>query len=361
MNIHQPSNGTNDAGTADVEAEFKPLTALIVDDSPSQRKMLALMLKKWKFSVLEAQDGFQALGLCQSQHIDFIISDWMMPEMDGLQFCRAVRKLKWKSYVYFILLTSRSGKEDVAAGLDAGADDFLVKPTDMGELHARLRAGQRLIQMQEALVDKNRRITEAFDRLNTLYQSIDRDLKAAAKLQSALIPEKQTECGGVPIGVAYRPAGHVGGDLVGFYRISEDRIAAYSIDVSGHGVSSALLTVQLANLFSSHHPSENIGLQLGEDGHHIPRDPSEIAADLNARLQDEADNDQYFTMLFADVNRKTGMIRFCQAGHPNPAILRKDGNVEFVGTGGAPVGLIPSMTYETDVIHLAPGERFMMF
>ncbi|MEM7190887.1 MAG: PP2C family protein-serine/threonine phosphatase, partial [Pseudomonadota bacterium] len=61
------------------------------------------------------------------------------------------------------------------------------------------------------------------------------------------------------------------------------------------------------------------------------------------------------------VNRKTGMIRFCQAGHPNPAILRNDGNVEFVGTGGAPVGLIPSMTYETDVIHLAPGERFMMF
>lgn len=341
--------------------EFRQLTALVVDDSPAQRKMLSLMLRKWNFAVLQANDGYEALGLSQSQRIDFVISDWMMPEMDGLELCRSIRKIDSKHYVYFILLTSRSGKEDVAEGLDAGADDFLIKPTDMGELHARLRAGQRLIQMQEALVDKNRRITEAFDHLNTLYESIDRDLKAASKLQTALIPERQTELCGVSIGIAYRPSGHVGGDLVGFYEISPDRIAVYSIDVSGHGVSSALLTVRLANLFPAHNPSENIGFEHRADGTNIPRDPADIAADLNDRVQDDADNDQYFTMAFADINCKTGMVRFCQAGHPSPSIERLDGTIEFAGSGGAPIGLIPGVTFETEVVHLAAGERMMMF
>jgi len=214
--------------------------------------------------------------------------------------------------------------------------------------------------MQEVLVDKNRRITEAFDRLNAVHEMVDRDLRAAARLQQALIPERQTRCGPVPIGLTYRPSGHVGGDLLGFYQVTESRIAAYAIDVSGHGVSSARMTARLSNLFTARHLDENIGIRRLPNGEYHPRDPSAIAAELNDRLQDEADTDQYFTMLFADVNTDTGMIRFCQAGHPNAAVIRRSGAVEFVGDGGAPVGLIPGASYETDVVHLAPGERFLM-
>lgn len=349
---------TLDAG--DPEA-FAKLVVLIVDDSSTQRKMLKMMLRKWNFDVIEAEDGLSALGLAQSRHIDFVISDWMMPGMSGPDLCREIRKLNIKNYIYFMLLTSKKAKEEVAAGLDAGADDFLSKPMDMGEMQARLRAGQRLLSMQDDLVDKNNRITEAFDRLNAIYQSIDRDLAAAARLQKALIPEPQTYCGPVRIGRIYKPAHHVGGDLIGFFKLSDSRIAAYAIDVSGHGVSSALMTARLSNFFNPQHLDENIAIRRLPNGEYIPRDPAAITAELNNRLQDEADNDQYFTMIFADINLDSGLTRFCQAGQPHPAIVRRNGEIEFAGTGGAPVGLIPNMEYETSVIKLGPGDRMMMY
>jgi sigma-B regulation protein RsbU (phosphoserine phosphatase) len=340
---------------------FEKLVALIVDDSSAQRKMLKVMLRKWNFEVIEAEDGMSALGLAQSRHIDFIISDWMMPGISGPDLCREIRALDQKNYIYFMLLTSKKSKEEVAAGLDAGADDFLSKPVDLGEMQARLRAGQRLLTMQDDLVDKNTRITEAFDRLNAIYQSIDRDLKAAARLQKALIPERQTHCGPVKIGRIYQPSHHVGGDLIGFFKLSDSRIAAYAIDVSGHGVSSALMTARLSNFFNPQHLDENIAIRRLPNGEYAPRDPAAITAELNDRLQDEADNDQYFTMIFADINLDSGMTRFCQAGQPHPAIIRNTGEIEFAGTGGAPVGLIPDMEYETSVVQLDSGDRFMMY
>ena len=346
---------------AQISLATRPFVALVVDDSPSQRKMLKLLLKKWKFEVIEAEDGMQALGICQSREIDFVISDWVMPEMTGTDLCRAVRQIKGTHYVYFILLTSKKAKNEVAIGLDSGADDFLTKPVDMGELQARLRAGERLLSMQEDLVDKNRRITEAFDRLNSLYESIDSDLRAAARLQQSLIPGRIGKCGPVRVGTVYHPSGHVGGDLLGFFQVSDTHIAAYSIDVSGHGVSSALLTAHLSNFFSSEHLDENIATRRAEDGSFQPRDPSTIARELNERMQDEADNDQYFTMIFADINLQTGMVRFCQAGHPNPVLIRATGEIEFVGEGGAPIGLIPDMEYDTEVIHIQAGDRLMFY
>lgn len=341
--------------------EFRKLTTLVVDDSASQRAMLKMLLLKWNFDVLLAKDGIEALEICRKQHIDFVLSDWMMPNMTGLELCSAMRDLEREEYTYFILLTSKNEKNDVAVGFDAGADDFLSKPVDIGELLARMRAGQRQLRMQEDLVDKNRRITEAFDRLNELYESIDRDLRAAAKLQKSLIPNKESMCGPVRISRLYRPAGHVGGDLVGFFQVSDSRIAAYSIDVSGHGVSSALLTARLANLFTPSHFDENIGIRKLPNGEYHPRNPAAVAQELNERLQSEDDSDQYLTMLYADINFDTGQIRFCQAGHPALAVIRREGQVDFVGNGGTPIGLIPDVPYENETVQLEPGDRLMMY
>ena len=352
---------TSRTDTDEIEQAARPLAALIVDDSPSQRRMLTLLLNKWKIEAVEAEDGEQALSIAKSRHFDFIISDWLMPRMSGPELCRQVRKLRETQYVYFILLTSKTEKKEVATGLDSGADDFLTKPLDPDELQARLRAGHRLLAMRADLMDKNKRVSEAFERLNTLYESVDRDLRAAAQLQKSLIPEKQTRCGPIDIGIAYVPCGHVGGDLLGYFRISDDRIAAYSIDVSGHGVSSALLTARLSNFFSSEHLRENIAVRRLPDGSYHPRDPAIIAQDLNERMQDEADSDQYFTMVFADINISNGFVRFCQAGHPNPAVIRATGEIEFVGDGGPPIGLISGAEYETSVLYLDDGDRMMMF
>ena len=108
-------------------------------------------------------------------------SDWMMPGMSGLEFCRAFRGLRRESYGYFILLTSKSDKAEVADGLEAGADDFLTKPVSADEMRARLRAGERLLAMQRELVDKNRLLGAALGKIQQLYDSLDRDLIEARK------------------------------------------------------------------------------------------------------------------------------------------------------------------------------------
>ena len=115
---------------------------LVVDDSRLQRRILVKLLRKWGYSVDEAASGEEALARARAQPPDFVMSDWMMPGMDGLQFCRLFRDRAGDAYSYFILLTSKSEADDIARGLDAGADDFLTKPVDANELRARVQAGR---------------------------------------------------------------------------------------------------------------------------------------------------------------------------------------------------------------------------
>ena len=116
---------------------------LIVDDSRVQRRILGSLLKKMGHEVLEFEFALDALEACKQHKASIVVSDWMMPEMDGLQFCRELRNLKLPHYVYFILLTSKGEKVEIAEGLDAGADDFLTKPVNGVELRARILAGKR--------------------------------------------------------------------------------------------------------------------------------------------------------------------------------------------------------------------------
>lgn len=132
-----------------------PRHVLVVDDSRAQRHMLSMQLRRWGYLVTESEDAAAALRVCAGADVDIIISDWMMPGMTGLEFCRKFRALGRERYGYFVLLTSKSEKTEVADGLEAGADDFLTKPVSSGELRARLRAGERMLSMQSELLSKN--------------------------------------------------------------------------------------------------------------------------------------------------------------------------------------------------------------
>ena len=141
--------------TQSVKPVSAPRRVLVVDDSRAQRTAVRLQLARWGYHVTEAGSGAAALALCRAQKFEIILSDWVMPEMDGLEFCRQFRALAKDRYGYFVLLTSKSEKTDVADGLESGADDFLTKPFNGDELRARLRAGERILQMQEELFEKN--------------------------------------------------------------------------------------------------------------------------------------------------------------------------------------------------------------
>jgi phosphoserine phosphatase RsbU/P len=334
--------------------------ALIVDDSRAQRRVLALQLQRWGYDVTEAASGGEALVMCAATPYDIIISDWMMPGLTGVEFCREIRALPSEIYSYFILLTSKSDTAEITRGLEAGADDFLTKPFNADELRARLRAGERIVGMQRQLVQKNQVIRAALEEIQSLYDSLDRDLQEARKLQLTLMRDRRHDFDQGFTTILMRPSGHVGGDLVGSFRINDGRISLYSVDVSGHGVASAMMTARLAGLLSGGSPDQNIAIRKASLGQQFAWSPDTVAAKLNRLMIEDVQADQYFTLAYAEVDMVTGNLALVQAGHPHPVILRQDGQIDVIGVGGLPIGLIADAGYETVMAQLSPGDRLIL-
>jgi signal transduction histidine kinase len=124
---------------------------LIADDDPVSRRLLQSYLQKWGYEVTAASDGAEAWRVFEGGCFPMVITDWMMPELDGSGLIRRIRASQRPGYVYAMLLTARTQKEDVVEGMEAGADDFLTKPFDRDELRVRLRAGERIIRLEHRL------------------------------------------------------------------------------------------------------------------------------------------------------------------------------------------------------------------
>jgi diguanylate cyclase (GGDEF)-like protein len=137
------------------------MKVLVAEDDLVTRRMLQAYLVKWAYEVVTAPDGQQAWQLLQQDNAPRLaILDWMMPEMDGTSICREVRRLNLQPYIYLILLTAKGYREDVITGLEAGADDYLTKPFDPYELRARLRAGARIVELQDSLIQAREALRE---------------------------------------------------------------------------------------------------------------------------------------------------------------------------------------------------------
>ncbi len=124
---------------------------LVVDDDPSMLRMLSRWLEKAGYTVRVASDGQQALAMIEADCPDFLVTDWEMPNMDGLELCRRVRRLSLPHYVFIMFLTVKSASEEMIVGLEVGADEFLCKPVYQEEFLARLRAGSRVLELERRL------------------------------------------------------------------------------------------------------------------------------------------------------------------------------------------------------------------
>lgn len=333
---------------------------LVVDDSRLQRKILIASLEKWGFEVHQAESGQDALDLCDTVAFDLIISDWMMPGMTGLEFCRVFRERKRERYVYFVLLTSKSEKNEVAKGLESGADDFITKPVSAEELRARITAAARIMKNERELSEKNRMISSAYAEIKALYAAVDRDLNEARKLQHSLLRDRSVDFGNARASLVLRSCGHVGGDLVGHFRIDQRRIGLFSLDVSGHGIASALLTARLAGYLSGNSPDQNMALVASEPGKYDVRGLLDVGDRLNRMMLDDVDTEHYFTMLLAYVDLTTGDVEILQAGHPHPLVQRADGSIELLGDGGMPIGLLANPEFTTCHVRLSAGDRLLL-
>ena len=168
---------------------------LIAEDDPDTQMILEVTLAKLGYEVLVARDGTEASEyLLQEDAPRLAILDWIMPGMDGIEICRQVRKRDKLPSTYIIMLTAKSHKEDIAYGLDNGADDYVVKPFDPQELQARVRAGRRLIETQEQLLQSREALREqathdvltGFWNRGAILEILQRDLERARREQTCV-------------------------------------------------------------------------------------------------------------------------------------------------------------------------------
>jgi two-component system, cell cycle response regulator len=127
---------------------------LIAEDDPISRRILEATLVKWGYKVMVASDGGEAWEIIQQpESPNLIISDWMMPRMDGLALCREIRNMEKSEYIYFIILTAKGEKRDIIEGLESGADDFLTKPFNQEEMKCRIQIGERIIKLERRIME----------------------------------------------------------------------------------------------------------------------------------------------------------------------------------------------------------------
>lgn len=134
-------------------------TVLVADDDPIFRHVLQSCLEKWNYRVVAVENGAEAWNILQKPDAPHLaILDWMMPGLDGLELCRKLRHRKEGTYRYVVLVTAKDNIQDIVAGLEAGADDYLTKPFDVDELRARVRSGTRILQLQDALLQAHEKL-----------------------------------------------------------------------------------------------------------------------------------------------------------------------------------------------------------
>ena len=146
-------------------------TILLAEDDPVTRMLMTRFLKKAGYEVDAVSNGSEALDWMTRRYYPMLVTDWEMPEMDGVALCKAVRNMQMDGYVYALLLTARDSKEHIIAGLEAGADDYLIKPVHEPELVARLNAGRRILNLEHSLrvANQRNRILSITDALTGTY------------------------------------------------------------------------------------------------------------------------------------------------------------------------------------------------
>ncbi len=320
------------------------MKVLIAEDDPVSRQVLHTYLEQWGHQVIMAENGRLAWELFETQRPPLVISDWMMPELDGLELVRRIRAHPGPGYVYVILLTAKARKVDIVQGMEAGADDFLTKPFDRDELRVRVRAGERVVRLEQDLARRNHELRAANQRMK-------RDLEAAARVQQALLPTTLPECREVCFAWKFKPCEELAGDLLGVVPLDDRHLALYVLDVSGHGPAAAMLSVTVRSFLS---PLPAVGT--------LPfLAPAALARELSRRFPVDAATGQYFTLLYGVLDCTTRAFRYVSAGHLGPVHLPREGEPALCSVSGFPIGVNPEAPYQEHVVALGPGDRLYLY
>jgi len=225
----------------------QPASILAVDDTPANLQVLAGMLKDRGYKVRPAPSGTLALLAARRDPPDLILLDINMPEMNGYEVCEHLKADDTLKGIPVIFISALTEQLDKVKAFAIGGVDYLTKPFQMEELHARVETHLKLRRLQVEVEEANTRLAKANGRMS-------RDLKAAARIQEMFLPREAPRVPGTDFAWIYRPCDELGGDGLNVIPLGRGHVWLYILDVSGHGVASALHSVTLCRLLSP--PSE---------------------------------------------------------------------------------------------------------
>ena len=324
---------------------------LVADDDPMGRAVITHHLAKWGCEFSIAEDGAQAWEQFQAEPHNIVISDWMMPNMDGIELVRRIRELNSEHYTYVILLTAKHEAEDLVEGMEAGADDFLTKPFRPDELRVRLNAGRRVVELEHSLAEKNEQLTAQNDLLATANARMKRDLDAAARIQQTFLPKELPDFREARFAWSFRPCDELAGDMLNILPLGDRHVGAFVLDVTGHGVPAALLSVAVNRYITAS--------QFGDGNQRGPIPVDELACRLNERFMDSTG--RFVTMVYGVLDLSMRRFDYVTAGHPGPLVLPPKGEPLLHVADGVPIGVDATADYKPQSVRLNAGDRLFLF
>ncbi len=337
---------------------------LIVDDELLNRKLVAGALEAaGSYELIEAVDGVEAQKILRERPIDVVVTDLMMPRLDGLGLLRwAVESCPEPS---FIIHSALDTFDAAVKALQLGAFDFVAKPLHSVRL---LQSSVGNAVRQRRLIADRERLRGELERSNERLRlhvaqleevcrllreqadTIEDDLRRAELIQRALLPRAPAHLEGFAVDAVYRPSHSVGGDLYDVVRLDDRFVVLYVADAAGHGVSAAMLSVVLKHRLR----------MVDAAGH--PHSPAQVLGALNAELCEECTAPGLFvTSAYCLLDTRTREIVVAAAGHPPLALRRGDGAVTLIERTGPALGLSRTAQFAEARLVLGSGDRLLLY
>lgn len=328
-------------------------TLLIIDDDDVVRASLAAYLEDSSFSVLQANNGLQGLQVFEQQQPDLVICDLRMPQVGGLDLIRQVTELS--PDIPVIVLSGAGVMNDAVEALRLGAADYLIKPLeDLAVLEHSVR---RALDRSRLLLE-NRRYREKLETANRELEAslhlLQEDQTAGRQVQMNMLPQNPWSTDGFSFEHQIIPSLYLSGDFVDYFRVDEHRVAFYLADVSGHGASSAFVTVLLKFM------TTRLMFESRRGGSMPDFKPSDVLGHINRGLINTRLG-KHVTMVGGVIDEHTGLLTYSIGGHLPLPVLYTPERTRYLEGRGLPVGLFNEATYTDHVMALPEQFSLTLF
>ncbi len=332
-------------------------TILIVDDEELNRDGLSRRLQRHDYEVVTARSGREAIELLGGRQFDLVLLDIMMPGMNGLEVLKFLRRVDSLVDLPIIMVTAKGESEDIVEALELGANDYVTKPLDFPVALARIRtqlalrrAVTQVKELEGRLDAHNRELKAATESLAAANERHTRDLDAAARVQRGFRPRLPSELGGARFAWALETCSPLAGDYVNVFPLSERHVGLCVLDVAGHGVAAAFLSVILSQQLM------RIACPCGTE----IRPVAEVVAWLCREITPQAAAGHAVSLLYGVLALDSGEFRFVSAGHPGPIHLRADEPPAQQEVTGYPLG-VGGDAYKEQPLTLRRGDRLLLY